>query len=429
MPQMGYDMQEGTVVRWLKSEGAEVQEGEAIAEIETDKAVVEFESTASGLLRRIVVSEGSSVPVGEVIAIIGDVDEGVTEVPTQVAPTEAPPEESAETEEAPTPELALPGPLPVETALPMLAQDQEARASPVARRLAEERGIDLSHIEGTGPGGRITKIDVQSFKPPEPTPAPVAEPVPAPAAKPVAAGPPVEPVVAAPPAVAGEKVPLSKMRQQIARVVVRSKQEIPHYYISAEIDMTQAMVIRQQINAALEHEGIRVSVNDMIIKACIGALKKHPKFNASYSEDGLQMYETINMGVAIAQEQGLIVPAILDCGDKSLAQISMASKDLIQRAKAGTLQPQEYTGGTFSISNMGMLEVSSFVSIIHPPQAAMLAVGAVSKRPVVRDDEIKIAEMMTTTLSADHRVSDGAEGAQFIVEVKRLLENPGSLLV
>ena len=406
MPQMGYDMQEGTVVRWLKSEDSEVAEGEPIAEIETDKAVVEVESTASGLLRRIVVPEGTTVPVGQPIAIIGTRDEELPEV-------EATPVKAAE----PAPEAASiplpPSPTVSEAALTPIG---EIRASPVAKRLAEERGIDLSRIEGTGPGGRITKADVLAVEPP----ARGAE---------AASAPPVESGAPAVKAAPGETVPLSRMRQQIARVTVKSKREIPHFYVSAEIDMTRAMEMRQHVNSEVAEEESRVSVNDLIIKACVGALKTFPKVNASFAEDGIQVSPQINVGIAIAEEEGLIVPAIMDCGGKSLAEVARASKDLIDRSKSGTLSSQEYTGGTFTISNMGMFDVSSFAAIIHPPQAAVLAVGTVAKRPVVRDGQVTVAEMMTATLSADHRVSDGAEGARFLMEIKRLLEHPLSLVL
>ena len=233
-----------------------------------------------------------------------------------------------------------------------------------------------------------------------------------------------------PPAEEPENIaPLSRMRRQIARVTVRSKQETPHYYVSAEIDMTEAMSLRKQINSSLEAEGVRVTVNDLVIKACATALGLHPKFNASYSDDGIRMNDNIDIGIAIAQEAGLIVPAVLDCGGKSLRETSAASKDVISRANGGTLSAEEYTGGTFSISNMGMFDITSFVAIILPPQSAMLAVGSVAERAVVRDGKVTVASVMNTTLSADHRVSDGAEGARFILEIKRLLENPLSLVV
>ena len=411
MPQMGYDMKEGTLVRWLKSEGSTVEMGEPIAEIETDKAVVEFESYVAGVLQALVVAEGTTVAVGEPIAVVGEAGE---EIPERAAEPATPVSNATAPQTAPSPAEA-----PVEQS-PAAAPTGETRASPVARRLAEERGIELSQIEGTGPGGRVTKDDVLGFDgaPRAAVPlGPAQAEVPQPDAG-----------AAAVQAPQGEKVPLSRMRQQIARVTVRSKQEKPHFYVSSEIDMTGAMELREQVNRALSDQGVRVSVNDLIIKGCVEALKIYPKFNAFFEEDALRMNEEINIGIAIAEEEGLIVPAIMDCGEKSLKEIAVASKDLAERAKSGTLHPQEYTGGTFAISNLGMFDVTSFVAIIHPPQTAVLAAGTVSKRPVVVDDEIAIAQMMTATLSADHRIVDGAEGARFIVEVKRLLENPLELV-
>ena len=474
MPQMGYDMKEGTVVRWLVDEGAEVSLGDAIAEIETDKAVVEFEAITSGVLRKILVPEGTTVPVGQLIAIIGEADEEISlpsaaQAPAAPEPVEkAPPApEPEEPEESASIPLPPPAAETIEAASALSTQGM--RASPVARRLADERGLDLKLIRGTGPGGRITKNDVLSFEPAaapeaeheaeEPAPAaeetvsaapaaerevdaepPSVEPAPAveeivsamPAAghKEEAEPPPAERAPAKPSgAVRGEVVPMTRMRQQIARVTVRSKREIPHFYVSAQIDMSRALDLRQQLNATLKSEGVRVSVNDMIIKACADALKKYPKLNAFFTDDGIQMNESINIGVAIAQDTGLIVPAIMDCGSKSMADIARASKDLIERAKSGTLHPQEYTGGTFSISNLGMFDVTSFIAIIQPPQSAMLAVGTVAETPVVRDHEIKVSLILNATISADHRVTDGAEAAQFIVEFKRMLEDPLSMLV
>ena len=219
------------------------------------------------------------------------------------------------------------------------------------------------------------------------------------------------------------------MRQQIARVTVKSKTEKPHFYVSAEVDMTKAMVLRRQVNDQLSDEGVRITVNDLIVKACIESLKKYPKFNAYYQDDGIQYNSTINIAVAIAEEEGLIVPAILDCGDKSLRDLSQMVKDLAQRSASGTLNNQEYTGGTFAISNLGMFDVTSFLAIIHPPQSAVLAVGTVADKPVARDGELAIAKIMNATISADHRIVDGVEGAEFLVEVKRLLENPMGLVV
>ena len=435
MPQMGYDMQEGTLVRWLKSEGSEVNSGEAIAEIETDKAVVEFESTSSGVLRKILVQEGTTVPVGQAVAIIGGADE---EIPDDLGG----PVETQELPDAKEAGEASGIPLPPPAAQPeaTVQPKQQVRASPVARQIGADKGIDLTLVKGTGPGGRITRDDVLAHAEAQPVeaeapPQPTAEAPPQPTAEappqPTAEAPP-QPTAEAPspPAAAGpgEKVSLTRMRQQIARVTVKSKQEIPHFYISAEIDMSEAMKMRAQVNAGLQDKAARVSVNDLIIMSCVGALQRYPKLNASFDQDSIRMSKSINVGVAIAEDEGLIVPAIMDCAGKSLVEIARASKDLIERSKSGTLRSQEYTGGTFSISNLGMFDVTSFAAIIHPPQSAVLAVGTVAKRPVVRDGAVTIAQMMTATLSADHRVADGAEGAQFLIEVKRLLENPLSLL-
>jgi pyruvate dehydrogenase E2 component (dihydrolipoamide acetyltransferase) len=476
MPQMGYDMHEGTVVRWLKAEGDEVQVGEPIAEIETDKAVVEFESTAAGVLSKVLVQEGSSVPVGDPIGIIGAAGE-------EVAAEDDADEPAAEAESVPVAETAPPPAEPIEPAPapePPQAEAQvldtgEVRASPVARRIAQERGIDLSQVPGTGPGGRITREDVLSFEPPPAVPeeAPAAEVMDEePAAEVPEEGPVAEvpeetltaevaeeeptaevteeepaaevmeelpvaevteeaPAAEAPeaPADEAETIVLTRMRQQIARVTVKSKTEIPHFYVSADIDMTEAMSLRSQINERMQSEGIRISVNDLVIMASASALQKHPKFNSYFLDDAIQIQRRINIGIAIAEEEGLIIPAVMDCAGKSLGEIARASKDLIGRAKTGTLSPEEYTGGTFTVSNMGMYDVSSFAAIIHPPQAAVLAVGTVAKRPVVRGDEIAIAQVMTATLSADHRVADGAEGAELLMEIKKALENPFSFLV
>lgn len=416
MPQMGYDMKEGTLVRWLKAEGEEVSIGEAVAEIETDKAVVEFESTEAGILHKLLVVEGDVVPVGQAVALVGAAGEEVS-IDSEVAPSDSLPsvEEEQEIDE-PTPAVDT-GPSDVPAQEPP-TNLQEVRASPIARRLAAERGVELSQVKGTGPGGRITKKDVLSVEPSQ-----------APTEVPVISSDIESPAPASPVSVADEVVPLTRMRAQIARVTTRSKTEIPHFYVTTQIDMSDAMALRRQINDNLKDDGVRVSVNDLIIKACVNTLKKYPKLNAYFSEEGIELHSAINVGIAIAEEDGLTMPAILDCGSKSLAQIAAASDDLIQRTQSGTLQPDEYTGGTFSISNMGMFEVTSFAAIIQPPQSAVLAVGTVQKIPVIRDDQVTVSEVMNATLSVDHRVSDGAEGARFIVEVKNQLENPLKLVM
>lgn len=428
MPQMGYDMREGTLVRWLKAEGAEIDIGDPVAEIETDKAVVEFESVASGILRKRLVSEGTTVPVGHPLAIVGSLDEEISDIEDVPSPQQ---DENAIAEETRSintigpeePAAEPPSNITATTEAPVL--QTSVRASPVAKKLASEENIDLALVRGTGPGNRITRGDVIAYKKSHPSAS----------ASPLTAETLSSPNVLSkeqPPSTApksGEKIPLTRMRQQIARVTVKSKQEAPHFYVSAEIDMTAAMYLRRQINKDFQDEGVRVTVNDLILKACIGALKKYPKFNSYFDNDGIRMNEEINIGIAIAEEEGLILPAVMNSGTMSLKEIALASKDLADRAQSGTLRPQEYTGGTFSTSNLGMFNVSSFAAIIHPPQSAVLAVGKVSKKPVVDNDEIKIAETLTATISVDHRVADGAEGAQFLVEVKRLLEHPSFLLI
>ena len=467
MPQMGYDMQEGTVLRWLKGEGDTVANGEPIAEIETDKAVVEFESYAEGVLHRIIVPAGTTVPVGEPIALVGAQDEifdaiddtasdeGPT-VPADVdsdepAPSAAIPMPPASSDIA-TEELHVAEPEPEVEEPPLAASS--LRASPIARRIADERGIDITKVQGTGPGGRVVKDDVLAYQEPEPVePEIMEEPEPEEveaveaeaaveaevmvvAKEELEAEPELEPVVieeqpaeVAQEEAADDAMQLSRMRQQIARVTVRSKQEKPHFYVTSEVDMTEAMSLRQQINRSLEGEGVRVTVNDLIIKACAAALRKHPKFNAFLDGDVIRPNDSVNIGIAMAVEDGLLMPAIMGCEQMTLKSLALASKDIADRAQNGTLRPDEYTGGTFGVSNLGMFDVSTFVAIIQPPQTAILAVGTVAKRPVVRDDEIVIRQTMNATISADHRVVDGAEGAQFLMEVKNALESPLSLVL
>ena len=444
MPQMGYDMQEGTVLRWLKGEGDTVANGEPIAEIETDKAVVEFESYAEGVLHRIIVPAGTTVPVGEPIALVGAQDEifdaiddtASDEGPTvpadvdsdELAPSAAIPMPPASSDIA-TEELHVAEPEPEVEEPPLAASS--LRASPIARRIADERGIDITKVQGTGPGGRVVKDDVLAYQEPEPVePELMEEPEPEEVeAVEGEAAVEAEVMVVAEEEAADDAMQLSRMRQQIARVTVRSKQEKPHFYVTSEVDMTEAMSLRQQINRSLEGEGVRVTVNDLIIKACAAALRKHPKFNAFLDGDVIRPNDSVNIGIAMAVEDGLLMPAIMGCEQMTLKSLALASKDLADRAQNGTLRPDEYTGGTFGVSNLGMFDVSTFVAIIQPPQTAILAVGTVAKRPVVRDDEIVIRQTMNATISADHRVVDGAEGAQFLMEVKNALESPLSLVL
>ena len=456
MPQMGYDMREGTVVRWHKKEGETVTRGEVLADIETDKATVEFEAYTGGVVGRIVAGEGVVVPVGQLIAIIT--------APGEAVPDDEP--EPGDTPEAPpTPAEAPAVVAAVEPA--SSAAVGEVRASPIARRLARERGIDLAGITGTGPGGRIVEKDVLEYTPPAPEVAPAvppggvgASPIARRLARerginladitgtgpggrivekdvleytpPVPEQPPAEvpAEVSAGGAVAGnaQRVDLSRMRQAIARVTADSKRDAPHFYVTAEVDMGRAMTLRREINDAIDADA-RVSVNDLIVKAAALALAQHPKFNASFSDGALAFHAETNIGIAIALESGLMVPGIGNCQSKTLLELATASKDLIRRAHSGHLRNEEYGNTTFSISNLGMFDVESFAAIIYPPHAAVLAVGAVKEQPVVRDGQLAVGQMMKATLSTDHRVADGAEAAQFLMEVKRILENPVTLLL
>ena len=409
MPSMGADMTEGTIVKWLKAEGDQIGRGDKLAEVETDKTVVEMEAYAEGLLRKIVVSEGSLVQVGAVIAFIGDADDDIPEVAAAAPAAEAAPEAPAGTP-APTP---TPEPVQQAALAPVAvpaSQGGRIKASPIARKIAEEKGVDIAAITGTGPGGRITKSDVENF-----TPSPGFA---------VSGG--RSPVV-----IDGSDTPLSSMRQAIARVTVRSKTEAPHYYVTHEIDMSAAMTFRRQLNEALAEEGDRVSVNDLILMALTKALIKYPKWNSFFDGDKLIGHSSINLGVAIALDEGLIVPAVIDIQNMSLVEISRAVRDLGKRARGdgGNLTQAELTQGTFGISNLGMFGTDTFSAIIVPPNAGIIAVGTVKEKPVVRDGKVVVASMMNATISADHRVGDGAEAAVFLGEFQKNLENPARLML
>ena len=418
MPAMGADMTEGTVVKWLKSEGDDVARGDKLAEIETDKTVVEMEAYNAGILRKIVLGDGTKAPVGSLLAYIGGADDVLPSV-------DAAPEAAVESVSEPEPEIEIevpsaevaPQPEPAAPAAPVPAaptvEGGRIKASPLARRLAQEKGYDLAAIPATGPGGRITRDDVLDFKP-------------APAFAPSGVAPSAPSVT-----VDGSDIELTTMRQAIARVTVRSKTEAPHYYVTSGVDMTEAMSFRAQLNAELAESGVRVSVNDMIIKALTMAILKYPKWNTTFHEDRLEGHASINIGVAIALEAGLIVPALIGVQSMSLVDVANASKDLGARARGegGSLTQEELTAGTFSTSNLGMFGTDTFAAIIVPPQAGILAVGAVKPTPVVVDDEIVVRQMMNATISADHRVGDGAEAAILLNEVKDNLERPLRLIL
>lgn len=426
MPSMGADMTEGTIVKWLKAEGDEVKRGDKIAEIETDKTVVEMESYGEGLIRKLVAAEGDLVQVGSVIAYIGAADDEVpasaeaapaaepAPAKAEAAPEPAAPEPAAPAA-APTPQPVAATPAPVAASAPAPAPSANGagrvKASPIARRLATEKGFEIGQIPGTGPGGRVTRDDVLGFRP---SPA-FAQVAPQTVTR----------------EVDGSDTPLSNMRKAIARVTVRSKTEAPHYYVTHAVDMTDAMHFRAQLNEALADHGDKVSVNDLILKAVVNALIKLPKWNSFFKDDKLEGHSDVNIGVAIALDEGLIVPAIMRAQSMSLVEISRAARDLGKRARGdgGTLTQEELTLGTFGTSNLGMFGTDVFAAIIVPPQSGIIAVGAVKPAPAVHNGEIAIRQVMNATISADHRVGDGAEAAVFLREVQRNLENPTRLIV
>ncbi|HEV2127176.1 MAG TPA: dihydrolipoamide acetyltransferase family protein [Thermomicrobiales bacterium] len=444
MPKMGDAMEEGTLLKWLKNPGDEVAEGDPIAEIETDKVTLEIEANEGGFLTNRLVEEGDTVPIGTAVATIGSQDEvGKTPdgagVPAQEAPkaeTEGQEEGAGEaahaagTDDDAVVPGATNGTAPAAAATPPATEAQEApapperadgsrlRASPLVKRLAGEHNIDLSQVAGSGPGGRIIKADIAPYvsgeKQAPQAGAPAAQPQ-APAQQPAAA-----PLEAAP----GTAVEMSRMKQRTGERMAQSKREVPHFYVTTSVDMSASMEFRKQINASLEEGGGKVSVNDLVIKAAALALAEHPDVNRSYVNGELVQHETIDVNMAVAVEGGLIAPFIPQADQKSLGAISRIAKDIGRRAREGGLKPEEYQGGTFTISNLGMFDVDEFIAVINPPQAAILAVASVRETPVVRDGEIAIGHKMSITLAADHRALDGAEVAVFLQALKRYLENP-----
>ena len=411
MPSMGADMTEGTIAKWLKAEGDQISRGDKLAEIETDKTVVEMEAYADGVLRRITVEEGSLVQVGTVIAYIGDPEDEIPEAVSDpvVAESDTQPSEQSD------------APAPVDSVLakndaatePITAVSSVAgsrvKASPIARKIAAEKGIDITTVPGTGPGSRITKADVENFTP---------------SAQFASSG------LSRSVAIDGSDTPLTSMRQAIARVTVRSKTESPHYYVTHEVNMGAAMTFRSQLNEALD-DGVRVSVNDMVLKAVATSLLKYPKWNSSFDGDKLVGHSEINLGVAIALDEGLIVPAVMGIQNMSLVEISQAVRDLGSRARGegGTLTQDELTKGTFGTSNLGMFGTDTFAAIIVPPNAGIIAVGAVKEKPIVDNGNVVVGQTMNATISADHRVGDGAEAAIFLSEFQKTLENPVRLML
>jgi pyruvate dehydrogenase E2 component (dihydrolipoamide acetyltransferase) len=503
MPKMGFDMTEGTIVRWLKQVGDEIKKGEPIAEIETDKVTIEIEAFDSGTLSKIVADEGAVVPVGDVIAVLGGDGAGAAAAPAadssaqgdQAATAERPQGQPAATQDAGEGGEAVSAPArttsersgggaaatgaatqpsgdagqaatatterpaegygrdvtaqeevtgqPAPETQPSGVQGNGARvpASPVAKRIARENNVDISQVSGSGPGGRIVREDVEAFlkggkqaAAAAPQPAATAQPA-QPAAQPAPAAQPSRAVAEAPaeaPAPAGAPTPgtrretMSRLRQTIARRMAQSKGPVPHFYVTSEIDMSAASELRQQLNATGD---VKITVNDLIVKAAALAIKKFPVLNASFAEDALEYHDYIHVSIAVSTENGLLAPAVTDVDKKSLGTISAEAKELIGRTRAGKATLEELQRGTFTVSNLGMYPVDSFVAIINPPQAAIVAVGASTEQPVVRNGQIVIGQIMKATISVDHRVSDGAVAAEYMQELKRLLENPMLILL
>jgi pyruvate dehydrogenase E2 component (dihydrolipoamide acetyltransferase) len=387
MPKLSDTMEEGVLLDWKKHEGDQVQAGEVLAEIETDKAVMDLEAFASGVLRKILVPNGVTVPSGTLIGVIGDSDEDITAALTDTIA--AAPAAGSRTKASPAPSA---GPV---AAAPTRAEGVHPIASPRAKALAAERGIDLSTITGTGPGGRIVEDDVLKT-------APVTQAIPP-----------------------GTDYPLSQMRKAIARATTQSKAPVPHFYLTIDVDMAQAERLRDQFKQSRQSHP---SITDLLIKAAALALTRHPEINVSYTGDAIRRHASIDIGVAVGMEEGLITPVIRNCGVKTLEDISTESRTLIERAKQKRLHPDEYTGATFSISNLGMYDVENFVAVLIPPQAASIAVGASRDVPVVTQGSVTMGRRMKVTLSCDHRALDGLQGAEFMKTLKRILEHPQELV-
>ncbi|MBS0633190.1 MAG: pyruvate dehydrogenase complex dihydrolipoamide acetyltransferase [Verrucomicrobia bacterium] len=430
MPKLSDTMTVGTLVKWLKKEGDAVKTGDMLAEVETDKATMELECFFDGTLLKIFAPGGSQVPVGAPLCAIGKAGEKVE------APAAAPAPAAAKPAEAPAPAPAIPpsttavpaevapakaapAPAPAPAAAaPARPAGERIRVSPLARKLAEEKNIDLSRVTGSGPNGRIVRADVLN-----------AEKNP-PAAAPKSGGAVGGPSAFAKGPIQEERaVPVSNMRGAIARRLVESKTQLPHFYVEIEVDAAPLLAIREQLNTGLEKEGVKLSVNDFILKASAEALRKVPQVNGSWEGNQIRYFGAAHVSFAVAIDDGLITPVIRDTHLKSVFAISTEAKALGKRAKEKKLKPDEFTGGTFCVSNLGMMGIPKFSAIINPPNAAILAVGTTVTKPVVKNGQIVVGQTMILTLSCDHRVVDGAVGAQYLGALKALLESPALLLV
>lgn len=403
MPKMSDTMTEGVIVSWLKQVGDDIKPGDILAEVETDKATMELENYVKGTLLHIGIPAGGSVPVDALIAIVGQKGDDITALLSGASAPAAP---AAKAEEVKTETVSAPA-----TTAPVTntSTDSRVKASPLAKKIADEKGIDINSISGSGDGGRIVKRDVETFTP---------------ASKGASKSSVVLPTVVGQESF--EEVPVSQMRKVIARRLSESKHTAPHFYLTMSINMDKVIEARK---AMLEYSPVKISVNDIIIKAVAGALRKNPAANSSWLGDKIRYNHHINIGVAVAIEDGLIVPVVKFADSKSLSHISAEVKELADKAKNKKLQPNEFEGNTFTISNLGMFGIDEFTAIINPPDACILAVGAAKETVIVENGQMKIGQVMKVTLSCDHRVVDGAVGSAFLKTLKELLENPVKLLV
>jgi pyruvate dehydrogenase E2 component (dihydrolipoamide acetyltransferase) len=408
MPRLSDTMEEGTIAAWLKKPGEQVSKGEVIAQIETDKATMDLTAFEAGTLQEVLAPEGTTVAIGKPVARIGTGTAAASRPSAKPPVEESPRTTSVELEKTPSP----PGDSARQDTPPRDIANGKIRASPMARHVAAEHGVDLAEISGSGPQGRVVRADVEAaLGGPHPSPEPLAqEPAPA-----VSDG--------------DERVPLSQMRRTIARRLAEAKRTIPHFYLTMVVDATELGALRKQINDQAAEAGIKVSFNDLIVKGAALAIRKTPEVNVSFADDALIRHGRIHVGVAVATERGLIVPVIRDADQKSVGQIASEAHDLAARANAGKLQPSEYSGGTFSVSNLGMFGVEQFEAVINPPEAAILAVGAITREPAEHNGQLTLRDRLRLTLSVDHRALDGAAGARYLQALKTLLEKPMLLLV
>ena len=447
MPALSPTMTEGTLARWLKKEGEPIKAGDVIAEIETDKATMEVEAVDEGVLGRILVPDGTAgVKVNDPIAVLVEDGESApaSAGPATPAAPERPPAQAPSASPVEPVSASAPQPPPASNGHASGSHEGERLfASPLARRMAKQAGLDLAMLKGSGPNGRIIRVDIEAAQKggstakaaPSPVPAPQAPVSPAPAAAAPQPSPPAATPAAAKPAPVGaphQLVPNSTMRKVISRRLTESHQQVPNFFVTMDCEIDALLKLRADLNAKSPKEGagsFKLSVNDLVIKAAAVALRRVPKVNASYTEDAMVLYDDVDISVAVSMPDGLITPIVRRADQKGLAAISREMKDLGARARTGKLKPEEFQGGSFSISNLGMFGIKQFTAIINPPQAAILAVGAGEQRPVVKNGALAIATLMTCTLSVDHRVADGALGAEWMSVFKGLIEDPLSLML